>query len=161
MKNNNVPKARKDGLVIQELNGETLIYDTDTHRALCLNQTSALVWQNCDGVKTVADLSRILSVEMKNSASEDVIWLALDQLQKENLIENSLELETKFSGITRREAVRKVGMASLVALPVIAALSIPAFAQASVCGRTCTGNGQCGAPCPNCNGAVGAKTCQA
>jgi hypothetical protein len=166
MKKHNMPKARKSGLVVQDLNGETLIYDLDTHRALCLNQTSALVWQNCDGVKTVSDISSILAAGSKNAASEDLIWLALDQLKKENLIENSEELETKFEGMTRREAVRKVGMASLIALPVIAAITAPTMAQTgTVCGRTCNGNGQCAAPCPNCN--VGsttnpdARTCQA
>ena len=162
MKKNMTPKARKSGLVVQDLNGETLIYDLDTHRAVCLNQTSALVWQNCDGTNTVSDISGVLAGELKNPASEDLIWLALDQLKKENLIENSDELERKFEGMTRREAVRKVGMASLIALPVVAALSAPTMAQTgTVCGRTCNGNGQCAAPCPNCNGPQGSRTCQA
>ncbi len=161
---NNIPKARKNGLVVQDLNGETLIYDLDTHRAVCLNQTSALVWQSCDGVKTVSDISAVLSSKLNNPANEDLIRLALDQLKKENLIENSKELETKFEGMTRREAVRKVGMASLIALPVIAAMTAPTMAQTgTVCGRSCQNNNGCAAPCPNCGtpGQATNKTCVA
>ena len=78
-----------------------------------LNQTSAIVWQNCDGTKTVSEFGAFLAKELNNPINEDLIWLALDQLKKENLIENSKELEIKFEGVSRREAVRKIGMASL------------------------------------------------
>ena len=49
MKKRIAPKARKENLVVQESNGEVLIYDLDTNKAFCLNETSALVWQACDG----------------------------------------------------------------------------------------------------------------
>ncbi len=158
----NIPKARKSGLIVQDLNEETLIYDLETNRAFCLNQTSMIVWQNCDGVKTPSDISKILTVKLKNPVGEDLVWLALDQLKKENLIENTDELETKFEGISRREAVRKIGLSSLVALPVIAALVAPTAAQTAVSacntGTSCTcGNGggtSCSSPAcnaiPNC-----------
>ena len=43
------PRARRDGLVIRELNGELLVYDLERHRAHCLNPTAALVFKQCDG----------------------------------------------------------------------------------------------------------------
>ncbi len=172
MKKNNIPKARKEGLVIQELDGETLIYDLDTNRAVCLNQTSAIVWQNCDGTRNVSEIGTFLAKELNNPVNEDLIWLALDQLKKENLIENPKELETGFEGVSRREAVRKIGVASLIALPIIAAVTVPTAAQtASACaaatnrpsGCSCTADTQCvgGTLCRNagCN-ATGSRTCR-
>ena len=37
------PKARTDGLLVEEMDGETLVYDLDTHGAHCLNPAAALV----------------------------------------------------------------------------------------------------------------------
>ncbi len=51
MKNNFKPTQRKAELVIQELNGEVLIYDLGRNKAFSLNETSALVWQACNGEK--------------------------------------------------------------------------------------------------------------
>ena len=170
---NNIPKARKNNLVVQDLNGETLIYDLDTNRAVCLNETSALVWQNCDGVKTVSDISSVLSAESNNAASEDLIWLALDQLNKENLIEHSEELESRFDGISRREVIRKVGLASVIALPLISSIVAPVAASAQSNAGTvgengaCTSDAQCiqnptfGTRCCSVTGVGGARICRA
>lgn len=168
MKKNNIPKARKDGLVVQELDGETLIYNLKTNRAVCLNQTSALIWQNCDGTKTVVEISTFLAKELKNPVNEDLIWLALDQLKKENLIENPNELETKFAGVSRREVIKKVGLGTMIALPIVTGLIAPKAAMAaSFCGQTCQNNGECStiANCSTCGqrpgGAPNDKICQA
>ena len=37
-----LPEARQDGLVIEELLEEILVYDLKRHRAYCLNRTAAL-----------------------------------------------------------------------------------------------------------------------
>jgi hypothetical protein len=142
MKNDFTPKSRKENLVVQELEGEVLIYDLEKNKAFCLNQTSALVWQSCDGSHTIAEISDAVGKQLNSQVNEDFVWLALDQLSKENLIENKTEVENKFTGMSRREAVRKVGLASLVALPVIASLSTPVYAQGTcVLGGTCTCTG--------------------
>lgn len=156
MKKRTAPKARKENLVFQEIDGEVLIYDLDTTKAFCLNKTSALIWQACDGSKDVSEIRNLLGKQLNSPVNEDLIWLALDQLKRENLIENSGELENKFEGIPRREAIRKIGMASLIALPVIAAIATPTAAQtASACavatgrpnGCACTSGTQCSSTC--------------
>jgi hypothetical protein len=49
------PKCRQNELVVQELRNELLIYDLQTHKASCLNETSALVWSlGAGGERTVA-----------------------------------------------------------------------------------------------------------
>ena len=55
------PLARNEGLVIKELPDELLIYDTETDRAHCLNETAAFVWLRCDGRKSLAEITRELS----------------------------------------------------------------------------------------------------
>ena len=56
MNNPNNPIARQNGLVVQEMPDEVLVYDLDTNKAHCLNGSAALVWKSCDGNNTVADI---------------------------------------------------------------------------------------------------------
>jgi hypothetical protein len=53
----NKPQGRQDNLVVQELNGEVLIYDLKVNKAFCLNDTSAQVWQACDGQNRLPKLA--------------------------------------------------------------------------------------------------------
>ena len=55
------PIARKQGLVIQDLPDEVLVYDLDRDRAHCLNTTAAFVWQHCDGKSTVGEIAAKLA----------------------------------------------------------------------------------------------------
>ena len=43
------PVARQEGLVIQEMPDEVLVFDLKTNKAHCLNETAAFVWKACDG----------------------------------------------------------------------------------------------------------------
>jgi hypothetical protein len=163
MKKHFAPKSRKENLVVQELEGEVLIYDLEKNKALCLNETSALVWQSCDGSRTIAGISDIIGKQLKSQVNEDVVWLALDQLSKENLIENKDEIKNKFAGMSRREVVKKVGLASLIALPVIAALTAPVAAQTGTCTPNfpgCLPNGtMCTTPNECCSCLCGMMNC--
>ena len=130
MKSHQNPFSRKDNLVIQELDKEVLIYDLSGNKAYCLNQTSALVWQACDGKKSVAEISNFVSKELNSPANEDLVWFAIEQLKKEKLIDNAEDLPNHFAGMSRREAVKKVGLGSLIALPIVASLIAPLAIQA-------------------------------
>jgi hypothetical protein len=67
------------------------------------------------------------------------VWLALDQLKKEKLIANGAEVVSKFDGMSRREVIRKVGLGTMIALPVVASLVAPTAANAqSTCAGVCT-----------------------
>jgi len=127
------PAARKADLVTQDSLNETLIYDLKTNKAFCLNETSALVWQLCDGRNSVSEISDAMSVQLKTLVSEDIVWLALDQLNKDGLLENGDTINNHFSGLSRREAIRKVGFASVVALPIISSLIAPSASLAQSC----------------------------
>lgn len=151
MKNQKNPLSRKEDIVVQELDGEVLIYDLKDNKAFCLNETSALVWQMCDGENSISEISKGLSKKLNSPANEDLVWLALDQLKKEKLIENEVETPASFAGMNRRDVIKKVGLASMIALPVVAGLVAPTAANAaSVCVKNvCQPPGSV---CAGCNG---------
>src|SRR3954463_7232913 len=132
------PVSRKDEIVVQEIDGEALIYDLRDNRALCLNETSAMVWRACDGTKSVDDIGKIVS-------DEDVVWLALEQLKSERLIDSAPTVSSKFNGMGRREVIKKIGLGAMVALPVVASLVAPTGVQAA----SCTPGGACTCQGPN------------
>jgi len=144
------PTARKNGIVMQEMPDEVLIYDLDTNKAHCLNETSALVWKACDGSNTVGDISRLCGDQMGAKVPEELVWLAIDQLSKNNLLEEKMVLPV--NGQSRRDVIKKIGLASVIALPLVASLTAPssAMAAATCVGRACTTDAACGTAC-ECN----------
>jgi hypothetical protein len=131
------PVSRQSDLVVQEATGELLIYDLKNNRALCLNETTTAVYQLCDGTNSINDLSRQLSRKLNSSVTEELVWLALDQLQRENLLATVIEKPAAFAGLSRREVIRRIGTATLVALPFITALIAPTAARAGSVSETC------------------------
>ena len=125
------PISCHENLVVQDIDGEILIYDLINNKAFCLNQTTALVWQSCDGKRSVAEITDLLGEQLNSKVNEDVVWLALNMLSKENLIRDNYGLSEKFGGLSRREVIRKIGLSSLIALPLITSLVAPLAVHAN------------------------------
>jgi hypothetical protein len=141
---------------MQRLPDELLIYDLDSHRAYCLNQTAALVWQSCDGRRTVEGMVRVLERELGSSVDESIVWLALEQLQRSRLLEERAELTVPKNRMTRRELARTLGFATAALVPLITAITAPTAAQTATCGALgspCTTNARC------CSGLCVGGTC--
>lgn len=132
--------ARHNGLVVQEMPDEVLVYDMDTNKAHCLNQSAAFVWKSCDGNNTVGDIVRQFEANGNGKVTEDFVWLAIDQLNENGLMDS--KIAPRFEGQSRRQVLKTIGLASMVALPVIASLVAPQKALGSV---SCTCSA---APCP-------------
>ena len=128
-----VPEARTDGLVIQELADEVLVYDLQRHRAHCLNQTAAWVWKHCDGHATVEDLARGLQTELKTPVHEGIVWLALGQLEKDHLLNGRISRPPAVAGLSRRELVGQLGLVAAIALPLVTSIVSPTPAHAASC----------------------------
>ncbi len=156
MNSSQVPVARKEGLVIQEMPDEVLVYDLDTNKAHCLNQTAAFVWKSCNGRNSVADITKLVGDDSGNAVPEDLVWLAIDQLSEKNLLANNLK--ANFNGSTRREVIKKIGLAAVIGIPVVASLTAPTSVLAAAtcacatdancaalpgCPPTCGVNGIC------------------
>jgi coenzyme PQQ synthesis protein D (PqqD) len=143
------PRARKDGLIVQELPDETLVYDLERDRAHCLNQTAAFVWQRCNGRTTPREIADALRRSLNQPVDETLVWLALDQLERNHLIKNALIPPPDIASMNRRELVRVLSISAAVALPVVASIVAPMPAQASTClpnGASCTSSVQCCTP---------------
>lgn len=125
------PLAKTSEILLQELENELLVYDLKINKAFCLNETSAMIYQLCDGTKTVAEISQILNKKLKQSISEDLIWLALDSFKKDNLLEENESFAINFNGLTRRQIIKKVGLASMIALPMVSSVVAPSAANAA------------------------------
>lgn len=137
------PIARKTNIVVQETNLETLVYDLAINKAFLLNEISAFVWQNCNGEKEVSEISETLSKCSKQPINENIVWLAIEQLKNNNLIENAEELESGFEGLSRREIVKKIGFGSIMAIPLISTIVAPTAATAQSGAACVTTNNPC------------------
>src|SRR4051812_573157 len=124
-----LPQARRENLVIRELDDETLVYDTERDAAHCLNQTAAIVWQQCDGKTTAVQATRAIQKQLGMAVDSDFVWLAVKQLKKFHLVEDAQKSPT----VLRRDLVLKYAPLAL-ALPVIMSINAPTPAQAASCG---------------------------
>ena len=125
-----LPEARKEGLVTRQFDDELLIYDERRDKMLCLNFTAAFVWKSCNGSTSVRDISERLSCELKVDPNtvldERFVWYAIAQLDRVHLLQRRVEIPdevTRNSGISHLEMVRRAGLANLTALPLIVTVS--------------------------------------
>lgn len=124
------PLARSADLVIEELDGEVLVYDLRTHDAHRLNATAATVWRHCDGATSVDDIAALLD-PADPLATEPAVWLALEELDGKGLLNDPAEVP-----VSRRDAMRKLALAGAIgalALPVVKSIVAPTAAQAATC----------------------------
>jgi Coenzyme PQQ synthesis protein D (PqqD) len=112
------PRQFESGdLILEELPGELRIYDRKRNKAYCLNQTAAFVWKHANGERTVAELAELMGQEIGRPVHVQLIWYALDVLAKDGLLETS----TLSAGRTRRALLKKMGMGTAVADPLVTA----------------------------------------
>ena len=119
------PHARREQLLFEKVGDELVIYDLERQRLHQLNRAAALVWRNCDGRKTVAELKKVLQKELSPAADEAVVWKALDRLGKAHLLKKPVP--PRPSGMTRRQALGTFGRTAALALlaPVVTSITAP------------------------------------
>jgi len=131
-----LPQAREEGLIISELPDEVLVLDTGENKAHCLNDFASRVWKRCDGQTTVKEMTLLLGKDLqKKDITEEAVWLALDRLGKANLLMAPLPLPGEMSRLSRREAVRKFGLAA--GLAMVASIVVPTAEAAGSCIVSC------------------------
>jgi hypothetical protein len=142
-----VPHARITGLVVKEMGDETMVYDTDANKAHCLNQTAALVWKNCDGMRSASDIAQVIAAQLGAPVDQSVVWYALGQLNKYNLLSEQAAIPGGFGTMTRRDFMKAVKVAAVIAVPIIISATAPTPAHAATgCasfGQPCTLNTDC------------------
>jgi len=133
--------AIREGLLVRELAGELVVYALKRHEAHCLNRTAAFVFTHNDGRATAGQIADRLQAELNVAADEDLVWLAIRQLDEAGLLGRTPprpELESR----SRRDAVRRIGRGAAALLPVVTSILVPTPAEAAA---TCVPAGACSA----------------
>src|SRR5882724_7604527 len=152
------PQARNDELVVQDLPDEVLVYDLKNHKAHCLNKTAAFIWNHCDGQTTTEEIAKMMEKEWHTPVTEDAVWFALNKLSKAELLQDRIVLPEAKAGMSRRSAMRRLGLGALLIPVVMTIVSPTAMAGASVppvclsCIKKITSTADCGI-CLNVQGA--------
>jgi Coenzyme PQQ synthesis protein D (PqqD) len=140
------PLARAQGIVVQTLPDEVLVYDLERHKAHCLNRTAALIWKHCDGQTSVAEMLQLMQQQSKTPVPEAVVWLALRQMGRAHLLAEPIRTSESGDRMSRREVMRRLGRGAAVALPLVTSIVAPTAAEAATClpdGSPCTTGAQC------------------
>lgn len=141
------PRARTEGLIVCELDDETLVHDRGADRACCLNAFAAEVWERCDGEAAPAEIANAMAAARGAPVDHRAVWLALDQLSRSGLLEAAVPLPaTVLQGASRREVLRTLGLGAAAFVPAVTSIAVPpAAAQASPFpnGSPCTSGAQC------------------
>ncbi len=140
-------RARKERTVTQLLGDELPVYDLDRHKAHCLNRAAAYVWQQRDGVRTADEIARALHRETGLPSDESIVWLALKQLSKANLLVEPIDRPLERRMESRRQLLKRIGHVA-IGLPLVATILAPAAANAA----SCAGTGQSCVTLPCCAG---------
>jgi hypothetical protein len=145
-----LPPGRREGLIVESLDDELLLYDSDRARAHSLNRVAASVWELSDGVRDAKELANAAGV------TEDDFWRALSQLEERNLLDGELPRRMSGPEYSRRQAVRRMGLigaSAAFAAPLVKSIVVPTPASAGF--ASCVPeNAQCGTP----SGAEGCDT---
>jgi hypothetical protein len=136
------PRARADCLS-RQLDDEVVIYDPQRHQGHCLNSTAAAVWKLCDGKSNPSEIAGALSRQLSARVDQRVVGLALEQLAEAHLL---VEAKERVDSPSRRVAIRRLGIAAAVALPLVTSMVAPTPAHAASClpdGSRCASPAQC------------------
>lgn len=131
------PRAQRDGLLVQAVGDQLVLFDQLRQRLHVLSRTSALVWRLCDGEHTVAELIDLVGDELGAPVDESLITLALAQLDEARLLEPRLAPASGDESLSRRDLLhRAAALAAGILLPTITSCGVPteqrSFAGASV-----------------------------
>ncbi len=117
-----LPAAINSDMLTQQLGKELLLYDLKTNKAYSLNETAAIIYLACEGETSFEEL------KAQTDFSDDLIFLALEDLRKENLIDKNYQ--SNLEGVSRREVIKRIGLTTITALPLISSLIAPTVANA-------------------------------
>ena len=115
---------RREGLVVEAVHDEVLVFNPGRSEATALNQSAARVFELCDGTNSVESMKAALEAVGLGPSSDDAVWLALSELADAGLIDIQVP---RPSHLGRRELIKQFGVsaAALSALPVVESIRAP------------------------------------
>lgn len=88
MKNSDIYKQAKDCL-LEDMDGEMLLYNPDSATTLHLNGPSIIVWELCDGKNSVQEIVDIVKTAYPDQAAqieEDIVKVVGDLSERKVLV---------------------------------------------------------------------------
>ena len=140
------PRSRTEGLVVRQAGEELLVYDLERHRAHCLNRAAAIVWGECNGVRTIEEIAERVGKETNETVNAEWVTFALKQLEESDLLAARFGFGKNLKGISRREMARRFGWGAVAAVPLVSSILAPTAQAAASCGTPstpCTTSIQC------------------
>jgi UPF0506 len=90
-----------------------------------------------------------LEKDLNTTVDEKIVWYALSQFNKDHLLEEQVTPPALFAGLNRRDMIRALGIAAVVAVPVVTTIVAPT----PVAGQSCFPQGAgCETPSQCCSG---------
>ena len=133
------PAAREDGLLVEHVGDELVVYDVDRKEAHALSPTAAAVFTHADGRTSVDDLRAAVSEHTGAPVDLADIWDALVQLEERHL------LDVPKGGISRRDLIRRSAVVA-ASVPLVTSVMLPSGAYAAAScniGAACTSDNDC------------------
>jgi hypothetical protein len=130
------PRAIREQIAVQAIGAEALLYDERRHMAFCLNATASTVWRHADGTRTIAEIAATAGVELGNEIGEEVVRIAVDDLQRNGLavwddgVDSSSAANPAAHVLSRRTMLARLSIGAAALLPVVASIVAPTAAQA-------------------------------
>jgi hypothetical protein len=147
-----LPVRRDEGLVIEPVGDETVVYDDRTKEAHCLSPLTAVVFAHSDGRTTVEQIAVLATDRLGESVDTSSVVEALAQLDDRDL----MDFVPPDGGLSRRDMIRRSAAAAggAAMAPLITSVIAPSAIAAS--SATCA-NLLC---CPCCtNSDLNIKDC--
>lgn len=123
--------ARGEGLLIEAIGDETVVFDPERNEAHCLAPLAAAVFSHCDGRSRVEELAQLASATLERSVAVEEVEATLAQLEERHLLEVPPRVIVPPRRFSRRGFVRRTAAATAAvsAAPLITSIVTPAHAQ--------------------------------
>ena len=114
----------------------------------------------CDGNRNISQIIEVLQEKYQTDSNEELIRLTISELARNNLLVKTEELNQLSRSFNRRETIKRIGLTTAFALPVISSLLVPTAANAQSQTQQAFCNINCDASTPNsCNCTAGSYPC--
>jgi hypothetical protein len=106
------PVARNEGLLVEAVGEETVIFDTETRASHALKPLAAAVYAYADGSNSAAEIAELASYRLATVVTEADVSEVIELLGELNLIE-APQLEERAHGLSRRDALKTFAAAGV------------------------------------------------
>jgi hypothetical protein len=135
------PRARRRGLLTRSSGEDLLVYDCLRFRLVTLDRPATLVWEACDGDRSVEEIRARVEERLGAEMHEQALWHTLKRFQGEGLLEGQVFFPDEARVSTRRELLKLAAAGAVVMVPVVASMVVPVPASAGSGSGSGSGSG--------------------